>query len=98
MMIKDAGFTISRITLHKYFGFLEEVFMLYQIPIYDKAEKVRNRNYNKVYAVDWQLADAVAPGEGIDLTRKFENCVSAKKAKLKFENEKKQSLKTSIRF
>jgi predicted AAA+ superfamily ATPase len=49
--------------------------MLYSIPIYSRSEKIRNRNYRKVYAIDWALADAIAPAEGVDITRKFENMI-----------------------
>ena len=75
LSMKEAGFSCSRNTLHKYFRYFTEAFMLYAIPIYTKSERIRNRNYQKIYAIDWQLAHAVTPGEGIDLMRKFENCI-----------------------
>jgi len=70
-----AGLSFSPETLYRYLRYLEEAFMLYSIPIYSRSEKIRNRNYRKVYAIDWALADAIAPAEGVDITRKFENMI-----------------------
>ncbi|NIM17062.1 MAG: AAA family ATPase [Candidatus Aminicenantes bacterium] len=70
-----AGLSFSPETLYRYLGYLEEAFMLYTIPIHSESEKIRNRNYRKVYAMDWALADAIAPAEGLDIPRKFENMI-----------------------
>jgi len=73
--LEHAGLTFAPETLYRYLRYLEDAFMLYTIPIYSKSEKIRNRNYRKVYAIDWALADAIAPAGGIDITRKFENMI-----------------------
>jgi predicted AAA+ superfamily ATPase len=73
--MEQAGVSFSPETLYRYLSYFEEAFMLFTIPIHSKSEKIRNRNYRKVYAVDWALADAVAPVEGLDVTRKLENMV-----------------------
>jgi predicted AAA+ superfamily ATPase len=73
--MENAGLSFSPETLYRYLGYLEEAFMLYTIPIHSESEKIRNRNYRKVYAMDWALADAIAPAEGLDITRKFENMI-----------------------
>lgn len=62
-------------TIYKYLKYLEEAFMIYAVPIYTKSEKIKNRNYQKLYVLDWGLADAIAPADGIDVTRKFENMI-----------------------
>lgn len=71
----EAGLQVSGETLYRYLHHLEEAFMLVAVPFYSKSEKVRNRHYRKVYAIDWALADSVTPGEGINLSRRFENLV-----------------------
>jgi predicted AAA+ superfamily ATPase len=73
--MEQAGFSFSPETLYRYLRYLEEAFMLYSIPIYSKSEKIRNRNYRKVYAIDWALADAIAPADGVEISRKFENMI-----------------------
>jgi len=73
--MEHAGLSFSLETLYKYLRYLEEAFMLYTIPIHSKSEKIRNRNYRKTYAIDWALADAIAPAGGVDITKKFENMI-----------------------
>jgi len=60
---------------HANLGYMREAFMLDTVTFFSSSEKIRNRNYRKVYCVDWALADAVAPGSGIDVTRRFENMI-----------------------
>lgn len=73
--LRDAGFSFSTETIYNYLRFLEEAFMVFTVPIYSRSEKVRQRNYHKVYMIDWALAQAVAPAEGVDISRQFENMV-----------------------
>ena len=73
--ITERGVQCSSNSLYRYLDFMQEAFMLETVEFYSASEKVRNRNYRKVYCVDWALADAVAPGEGVDPTRQFENMI-----------------------
>ena len=73
--MRGASYPIAPDKAHRYLKYLEEAFVLFTVSFYSKSEKVRNRNYRKVYAVDWGLANSVALGEGIDVTRQFENMV-----------------------
>lgn len=73
--LREASLRFTAETIYGYLRFLEEAFMVFAVPIFSASEKVRNRNYQKVYAIDWALADAVAPGEGVDATRQLENMV-----------------------
>ena len=70
-----AGLHFSSETIYRYLRYLEEAFMVFTTPIYSPSEKVRARNYNKVYGVDWALGNAVAPAGGVDIMRRFENLV-----------------------
>jgi predicted AAA+ superfamily ATPase len=70
-----AGLRFSAETVYKYLRYLEEAFIVFTASIYSPSERVRSRNYSKVYAVDWALGNAVAPAGGIDVTRRFENLV-----------------------
>lgn len=71
----ERGVHCSSNSLYLYLEYLREAFMVETVEFYSSSEKVRHRNYRKVYCVDWSLADAVAPGAGIDSTRRLENMV-----------------------
>lgn len=73
--LKDAGFSFSNETLYKYLSYLSDAFMIYAVEIYSRSEKIRLRNYRKIYCADWALANSVCYGEGIDETRALENIV-----------------------
>lgn len=73
--MRAAGLSFTAETIYHYLRYLEEAFMVFAVPIFSASEKVRNRNYHKVYAIDWALANALAPGEGVDATRQLENMV-----------------------
>lgn len=73
--LKDAGFSFSNETLYKYLSYLADAFMIYAVEIYGRSEKIRLRNYRKIYCADWALANAVCYGGGIDETRALENIV-----------------------
>jgi uncharacterized protein len=73
--LKDAGFSFSNETLYKYLSYLSDAFMIYAVEIYSRSEKIRLRNYRKIYCADWGLANAVCYGEGIDETRSLENII-----------------------
>jgi len=73
--MREAGLSFTEETAYKYLRFIEEAFIAFTVPVFASSERVRNRNYHKVYAIDWALAQAVTPGEGIDVTRQFENMI-----------------------
>lgn len=73
--LKEAGFSFSNETLYKYLSYLSDAFMIYAVEIYSRSEKIRLRNYRKIYCADWALANAVCYGEGIDETRALENII-----------------------
>jgi predicted AAA+ superfamily ATPase len=49
--------------------------MLFLVPIYSQSDSIKNRNYRKVYSIDWALADAVAKGGNLSISHKLENAV-----------------------
>jgi predicted AAA+ superfamily ATPase len=73
--MREAGLSFTAETIYSYLHFLEEAFMVFTVPIFSPSEKVRQRNYHKVYTIDWALAQAVAPADGVDVTRQLENMV-----------------------
>jgi uncharacterized protein len=73
--LTDAGIGFSTPTLYKFLYYLEEAFMVFPVPFYSRSEKIKNRNYMKIYAVDWALADAVSTSGPVGITRRLENAV-----------------------
>ncbi len=73
--LRADGVKFSAETLYKYLHYLREAYLLFTVEFYSKSEKVRAQNYRKVYAVDWALADAIVPAEGVHPTRQFENMI-----------------------
>ncbi|MCX6998157.1 MAG: ATP-binding protein [Kiritimatiellaeota bacterium] len=73
--MREAGLSFTAETIYSYLRFLEEAFMVFTVPVFSPSEKVRQRNYHKVYAVDWALAQAIASAEGVDVSRQLENMV-----------------------
>jgi len=73
--MKEQGFRLAKSSLYDYLSFLSEAYMIQTVDFYSKSERVRARNYRKVYCIDWALARAVCSGEGIDSTRILENIV-----------------------
>lgn len=73
--LRQDGVRFSAETLYRYLHYLQEAYMLFAVEFFAKSEKVRSQNYRKVYAVDWALADAIVPAEGVDPTRQFENLI-----------------------
>ena len=73
--LRETGLKAAPETLHRYVDYFAEAFMLFSIPIFSSSDAVKNRNYRKIYSVDWSLADAVAKGGGLGISRKLENAV-----------------------
>jgi uncharacterized protein len=73
--LRQDGLRFSAETLYRYLHYLQEAYMLFAAEFFATSERVRSQNYRKLYAVDWALANAVVPAEGIDPTRQFENMV-----------------------
>ena len=73
--MKNLGLAFSHETLYKYLSYLADAYMIDTVEIFSESEKVRARNYKKVYCIDWALAEAVSHGAGTDPTRALENMV-----------------------
>ena len=54
--LKEGGYTTSRDSVHNYIDQAEDSWLLFLIPIQSDSHKEQDRNYKKIYAVDWALA------------------------------------------
>jgi len=81
----ERGIHCSGNSLYLYLEYMREAFMLETVEFYSPSERVRHRNPRKVYCVDWALAHAIAPGSGIDPTRRLENLVYVELRRREYE-------------
>jgi predicted AAA+ superfamily ATPase len=72
---RDMGLAFSDELFFSLLRYLSEAFAVYPVPIYSQSVRVRNRNYQKIYACDWALAEAVAFSGTLGKSRLFENLV-----------------------
>lgn len=56
--IKSAGMTTSKDAVADYLEWARDAFLCYTIPMFSGSMKEQNRNYLKLYAVDWALSSA----------------------------------------
>ena len=55
--LKQAGFSTSRDTVRAYIDWAQDSWLLFMVPIYSSSLKEQERNYKKIYAIDWALAN-----------------------------------------
>ena len=73
--LAEMGFQFSNETLYRYLSHLNEAYVFDTVEFFSPSEKVRNRNYRKVYCVDWALASSVVFGDHQRKSRYFENMI-----------------------
>jgi len=54
--LRQAGFSTSRDALREYVAWAEDAWFLFAVPIYSSSQKEQERNYRKIYCIDWALA------------------------------------------
>jgi len=54
--LKQAGHATSRDSVRDYLRWAEDAWLMCTVPIYSHSQKEQERNYKKVYCIDWALA------------------------------------------
>lgn len=54
--LKHGGHATSRDAVRDYVAWAEDAWLLFTIPIHSQSKKEQERNYRKVYGIDWALA------------------------------------------
>ena len=54
--LKQGGYVTSKDALRDYIAWAEDAWLLFTVPIHANSRKEQERNYRKVYAIDWALA------------------------------------------
>jgi uncharacterized protein len=58
--MKSRGISCTKNSLYDYLEYLTDAFIIYQVPIYTRSEKVRQVNPRKIYAIDTGLVRAMS--------------------------------------
>ncbi len=56
--IKSQGYKVSRETLHNYVNYIEDAFLIFNVPIYSESVRAQHTTPNKIYAIDNGLINA----------------------------------------
>ncbi len=73
--LKEAGFSTSRDSVREYIQLAEDAWLLFTVPIFSHSLKEQERNYKKLYAIDWALANKNSLSWDGSYSRAMENLV-----------------------
>jgi predicted AAA+ superfamily ATPase len=73
--LRGAGFTTSREAVRDYVQWAEDAWLVFAVPIYSHSSKEQERNYRKLYCIDWALAMRNSPVWNGAVSRALENMV-----------------------
>lgn len=73
--LKSQGLACGKNTLHDYFEYLKDAFLIYPVSICSRSERARRVNPRKVYVIDTGLANAFLHRPQSDWGRLLENFV-----------------------
>jgi predicted AAA+ superfamily ATPase len=72
---RSRGLALSKDTLYNYIGYLEESYVVFQLPVAERSLRKQSANPKKVHAVDWALAYPFVTEPTIDVGKKLETAV-----------------------
>lgn len=73
--LKSQGVTCGKNTLHEYFEYLTDAYLIYPISIHSRSLRAKQVNPKKVYTIDTGIANAFLPQPQSDRGRLLENMV-----------------------
>jgi len=73
--LKSQGVACSKDSLHQYFDYLIDSYVIDAIPVYSRSERARRVNPRKVYCIDSGLAQAFSHKPMMDMGHVLENIV-----------------------
>jgi hypothetical protein len=72
---KSNGFKLGKETLFDYFGYLEEAYAIFSVPIFRSSVREEQRNPKKIYAIDNGLRAVYDASFSPDYSKLYENLV-----------------------
>jgi len=73
--LKSQGITCGKDTLHKFFAYLSDAYLIYPVSIYSRSERAKQVNAKKIYVIDSGLIYAYKNHPGSDFGQVLENFV-----------------------
>ncbi len=73
--LKSQGLACGKNTLHDYFEYVKDTYLIYAVSIHSRSERAKRVNPRKVYIIDTGLANAFLHQPQSDLGRLLENFV-----------------------
>ncbi len=73
--LKQSGFSTSKDAIRNYIDWAKDSWLLFSVPIFSDSVKNQERNYKKVYAIDWALANKNSQAWDGGQSRALENMV-----------------------
>lgn len=73
--LKNSGYTTSKDSVRDYIQWAEDSWFLFSVPIFSSSQKEIERNYKKIYCVDWSLAIHNSLTWDGGYSRAFENMI-----------------------
>jgi predicted AAA+ superfamily ATPase len=73
--MKQSGYSLNREYLSEYIGWAEDCWMLFNVPLFTDSIKEQERNYKKIYCIDWAFAICNSSVWDGSYTRAFENMI-----------------------
>jgi predicted AAA+ superfamily ATPase len=73
--LKSQGLACGKNTLHDYFEYLKDAYLIYPVSIHSRSERAKRVNPRKVYVIDTGLANAFLHRPQSDWGRLLENIV-----------------------
>jgi len=72
---KGLGHKLSKDTLYQYFGYLEDAYALFSVPVFRNSVQEEQRNPKKIYAIDNGFKTLLNTSLSDDLSKLYENLV-----------------------
>jgi uncharacterized protein len=72
---KQSGYTVNRETVSEYVRWAQDSWLLFSVPLYSSSTKEQERNYKKLYCIDWALAQQNSTAWDGGMSRALENAV-----------------------
>jgi predicted AAA+ superfamily ATPase len=73
--IRSQGYKVGKDILYEYADHIEDTYLAFSIPIYDKSVRKIQTNPKKLYAIDTAMVRAMTLNHDSDLGRLFENII-----------------------